>query len=216
MRHTLLSLLVLASFATVAPCRADESTDIAQLQSRWAKVKYQTPAKAQEAAFATLAADAQTLHAAHPDAIAYPVWEGIIRATYAGAKGGLGALGEAKKAKALFEDAIEHDPNAASPYTSAAYTSLGSLYYQVPGWPIGFGDDDKAKELLQQGLQLDPDGIDSNFFYGDYLLEEEDYKGALVAFEKALAAPPRPGRELADSGRRAEIEKKIAQTRDEM
>ena len=216
MRHTLLSLLVLASLATTAPCRADEATDIAQLQSRWAQVKYQTPAKAQEAAFAALAADAQTLHAAHPDAIAYPVWEGIIRATYAGAKGGLGALGEAKKAKALFEDAIAHDPTAASPYTGAAYTSLGSLYYQVPGWPVGFGDDDKAKELLQQGLQLDPDGIDANFFYGDYLLEEEDYKGALVAFEKALAAPPRPGRELADSGRRAEIEKKIVQTRDEM
>lgn len=211
MRHSLLALLLAATFAVAGPCRADEAGDIAQLQTRWAQVKYQTPAKEQEAAFAALAADAQALHAAHADAPAYAVWEGIIRATYAGAKGGLGALGEAKKAKALFEDAIKRDPKA-----GAAYTSLGSLYYQVPGWPVGFGNDDKARELLQQGLQLDPDGIDANFFYGDFLLEDEDYKGALVAFEKALAAAPRPGRELADAGRRAEIEKKIAQTRDEL
>ncbi len=32
----------------------------------------------------------------------------------------------------------------------SAYTSLGTLYYQVPGWPIGFGDDEKAEELLEQ------------------------------------------------------------------
>ena len=210
MRPTL-SLLLLAAVAAAGPCRADETGDIASLQTRWAQVKYQTPAKAQEAAFAALAADAQTLHAAHPDAPAYAVWEGIIRATYAGAKGGLGALGEAKKAKVLFEEAIERDPAA-----SAAYTSLGSLYYQVPGWPVGFGDDDKARDLLQRGLQLDPDGIDANFFYGDYLLEDGDYKGALVAFEKALTAPARPGRALADAGRRSEIEKKIEKTRAEL
>ncbi|MBB5206527.1 tetratricopeptide repeat protein [Chiayiivirga flava] len=216
MRYIPVALLLLAASALPGVCRADEASDIAHLQTRWAQVKYQTPAAQQEAAFAALAAEAQTLRTAHPDALSYPVWEGIIRATYAGAKGGLGALGEAKKAKALFEDAIAHDPKAASAYAGAAYTSLGSLYYQVPGWPLGFGNDDKAKDLLQQGLQLDPDGIDSNFFYGDYLLEEEDYKGALAAFEKALAAPPRPGRELADSGRRAEIAKKIEQTRSEL
>ena len=216
MRHALKSLLLLATLAGAGICHADQASDIAHLQTRWAQVKYQTPAKEQEAAFAALAAEAQTLRAAHPDATAYPVWEGIIRATYAGAKGGLGALGEAKKAKALFEDAISHDPDAASPYTGAAYTSLGSLYYQVPGWPLGFGDDKKAKELLLQGLQLDPDGIDANYFYGDYLLDEDDYAGALAAFEKAMAAPARPGRALADSGRRAEIAKKIEETRSEL
>ena len=211
MHYTLPSLLLFAAVATAGTCLADEATDIAHLQTRWAQVKYQTPPKAQEDAFAALATEAQTLHVANPAAPAYAVWEGIIRATYAGAMGGMGALGEAKKAKALFEEAIKRDPNA-----SAAYTSLGSLYYQVPGWPVGFGDDDKAKELLQRGLQLDPDGIDSNYFYGDYLLEDKAYEGALAAFEKALASPPRPGRELADSGRRAEITAKIAETRGEM
>jgi tetratricopeptide (TPR) repeat protein len=211
MRYTFNILLLLASLAAVGTCRADEAEDIAGLQTRWAEVKYQLPEAQQEKAFALLAADAEALRKAHPSAPAYEVWEGIIRATYAGAKGGFGALGEAKRAKALFEEAIKHDPNA-----SAAYTSLGSLYYQVPGWPVGFGDDRKAKELLQHGLQLDPDGIDANYFYGDYLLQDDDYQGALAALEKARLAAPRPGRESADAGRRAEIAEKIAEARRKM
>jgi Tfp pilus assembly protein PilF len=49
----------------------------------------------------------------------------------------------------------------------------GALYYQVPGWPIGFGDKDKANELLKKALALNPDGIDPNYFYGDFLLKEK-------------------------------------------
>ena len=134
------------------------------------------------------------------------MWEGIIRSTYAGVKGGLGALSEVKKAKQEFERAIEIDPAAMN---GSAYTSLGSLYYQVPGWPLGFGDDKKAREMLEKGLEINPRGIDSNFFYGDYLKSMKEYKAALVVFEKALQAPPRPGRELADEGRKHEIETAI-------
>ena len=56
---------------------------------------------------------------------------------------------ERPQAKKLFERAIKLDPAAMD---GSAYTSLGSLYYQVPGWPVGFGDDDKAKEMLLKGL----------------------------------------------------------------
>ena len=133
----------------------------------------------------------------------YLIWEAIIRSTYAGAKGGLGALDEVKQAKKLLEQAIKMDPTAMH---GSAYTSLGSLYYQVPGWPIGFGDDKKAKDMLLKGLSYNPDGIDSNYFYGDYLLAHKNYQQAVVVFEKALKAAPRPGRESADTGRRAEIE----------
>ena len=40
---------------------------------------------------------------------------------------------------------------------------------------------------------------------------ENKYKEALSAFEKALQAPARPGRELADQGRRKEVELAIAE-----
>jgi tetratricopeptide (TPR) repeat protein len=212
MRHAP-PILLLALLAAAGAARADETGDIAHLQSRWAEVNYQLPEAQREKAFAELAAEAEALRKAHQDSAPYWVWEGIIRSTYAGAKGGLGALGECKKARTLFEKSLKLD---ASAMAGSAYTSLGSLYYQVPGWPVGFGDDDKAKELLAKGLALNPDGIDSNYFYGDYLLEEGEYAQALAAFEKALAAPARPGRESADAGRRAEIAAKIAETKRKM
>jgi tetratricopeptide (TPR) repeat protein len=83
----------------------------------------------------------------------------------------------------------------------------------VPGWPLGFGDDDKARELLRKGLKANPDGIDANYFHGDFLRDQGDWTGAAAALEKALAAPPRPGRELADQGRRKEAAALLAKVR---
>lgn len=212
MRSLLRCMLLAAVFGSGA-ARADQPADIAHLQERWAEVNYRLPEAQREKAFSELAAEAESLRKAHPEDAPYLVWEGIIRSTYAGAKGGLGALGECKKARALFERSIALDPAALD---GSAYTSLGSLYYQVPGWPVGFGDDDKAKELLQKGLAVNPDGIDSNYFWGDYLLEEGEYEKALAAFEKARNAPPRAGRESADAGRQAEITAKIAEAKRKM
>lgn len=191
---------------------AEKTVDplVAKLQTRWAEIKYTLPEQQREKAFAGLVEEAGRAAAAHPGDATFLIWEGIIRATYAGAKGGLGALGEVKKAKALFEQAIAID---AAAMNGSAYTSLGSLYYQVPGWPVGFGDDETAEEMLKKGLALNPDGIDSNYFYGDFLLDQGRYDDALQAFEKAAQAAPRPGRELADKGRKAEIQEGILKVR---
>ena len=113
-----------------------------------------------------------------------------------------------KNAKKTLEQALAIDPQALN---GSAYTSLGSLYYQVPGWPIGFGDDKKALENLRRGLAINPDGIDPNYFYGDYLFRKGDYEGAERALRKALQAPARPGRKLADEGRRGEIAQLLEQ-----
>lgn len=188
---------------------ADETTDIHTLQTRWAEIKYQTPQADQEKVFVALVAEAEQLRKANNSA-PYLIWEAIIRSTYAGAKGGLGALDEVKQAKKLLEQAIELDPTAMN---GSAFTSLGSLYYRVPGWPVGFGDDKKAREMLLKGLSYNPDGIDSNYFYGDYLLDQKQYTQAIAAFEKALQAPPRPGRESADAGRKGEIEAAMAEAK---
>jgi cytochrome c-type biogenesis protein CcmH/NrfG len=83
----------------------------------------------------------------------------------------------------------------------------------VPGWPVGFGDDKKAREMLLKGLGYNPEGIDSNFFYGDYLLEQKEYQQAIVVLEKALQAAPRPGRESADAGRKTEIAAAMAKAK---
>lgn len=172
-----------------------------QLQARWAEINYQTPEKQREEAFAKLVTQADAALANEPKAAELLIWRGIILSTQAGAKGGLGALGLVKQAKASLEQALAIDPQALA---GSAYTSLGSLYYQVPGWPIGFGDDEQAEKMLTQALAINPDGLDPNYFYGDFLQRQKRYEQARVALEKALVAKDRPGRELADKGRRAE------------
>jgi Tfp pilus assembly protein PilF len=98
----------------------------------------------------------------------------------------------------------------------SAYTSLGTLYFKVPGWPVGFGDEEKAEELLSKALTLNPDGIDPNYFYGEFLLEQKRYEEAEKALLKAQQAPARPNRELADSGRQEEIQVALLKVREKL
>lgn len=208
-------LLALAAAALLpfGPAFAGVTEDVSRLQQEWAQIKYQTPAASQEQQFERLRAQAEQVAARNPGSAEVLTWYAIIESTYAGAKGGLGALKYAKSAKRSLERALEINPDALA---GSVYTSLGSLYYQVPGWPIGFGDDGKAQNFLKKGLAVNPDGIDPNFFYGDYLYRKGDLDGAERALRKALRAAPRPGRKLADEGRRGEIAQlleKIASTR---
>ncbi|MBX9914373.1 MAG: tetratricopeptide repeat protein [Pseudomonadaceae bacterium] len=194
----LLCALSLPSFALTEG--AQKSLQL--LQGRWAEINYQLPKEQREAAFAVLAAEAETLVRNNPQDAEFYIWRGIVLSTYAGAKGGLGALDLVKQSKASLEEAVKLNPQALD---GSAYTSMGALYYQVPGWPIGFGDDEQAEKLLKQALQLNPKGIDPNYFYGDYLFRQKRYSEAKVALDKALQADARLGREVADQGRRAEI-----------
>lgn len=198
------TLIIAALGFTALPAFAlsdNGQAQLQQLQTRWAEINYETPQKQREAAFATLVTQADAALASEPRAPELLIWRGIILSTQAGAKGGLGALGLVKQAKASLEQALAIDPKALA---GSAYTSLGSLYYQVPGWPIGFGDDEQAEKMLKQALAINPDGLDPNYFYGDFLQRQKHYEQARAALEKALAAKDRPGRELADQGRRAE------------
>lgn len=130
------------------------------------------------------------------------IWKGIALSSYAGAKGGLGALSIAKKSRESLQAALKLDPAALN---GSAYTSLGVLYYKVPGFPLGFGDHDKARDYLQKALQLNPDGIDPNYFFGELMYDEGEYREALRYLNKAKAASPRSERPVADQGRREEI-----------
>lgn len=191
--------LALALTLTSLPCWA---TSVEELQRDWAIANYEMRDDAQQAFFEALIARADQAVADNPQDASLLIWQGIIKSTYAGKAGGLSALKLVKAARSSLEAAMEIDDRALD---GSAYTSLGALYYQVPGWPIAFGSDKKARELLETAVKLNPNGIDSNFFYGEFLLEQKEYNEARAALERALTARPRPGRDLADSGRRAEI-----------
>lgn len=181
---------------------------IAHLQQEWAHIKYQVAdEQTQSYELKKLGDEAAKVNQIYPDRAEPKIWQGIILSTKAGIDGGLGALGIVKEAKALFEAALKQNPSALD---GSAYTSLGSLYYQVPGWPIGFGDDDKAEKNLKQALQINPNGIDPNFFYADFLIEEGRYDAAKIHLSRALQAPDRQSRPMADAGRRQEIKAALA------
>lgn len=205
MKARTLALSIALSFSALGSAQtlAADSERLLHIQKRWAEVNYTLQDDEQEKAFDMLVAEANAWIEKEPDNADAYVWRGIIQSTYAGAKGGLGALGLAKKARKSLEHALELDPDALD---GSAYGSLGTLYYKVPGWPLGFGDDKKAGELLLKALAINPDGIDPNYFYADYLYEQGDYQGAKIAAEHALQAPLRPERPLADEKRRQEIQ----------
>ncbi len=194
---------------TTTNTQKDTSAIIADLQSRWAIANYALTGKKQRQAFQQLIVDAEDATSAQANEAGIWVWAGIIKSTFAGVKGGLGALKYAKAAKADLDRAISIDGEVLQ---GSAYTSLGTLYYQVPGWPIGFGDNEKAETLLKKGMAINPDGIDSNYFYAQYLLGEKQYRKAEQHLLKAQDAKPRPQRPLADKGRQAEIAILLAET----
>lgn len=197
------ALTAQADTAPAQPQPTPMELDVASLQSEWAVIKYQTPSEeAQEQAINDLAKKAEAIAGKYPGAAEPLIWQGIILATKAGMDGPLSALSDAKDARDVLLQAEKLNPDALN---GSVYTSLGSLYYKVPGFPIGFGDDDKAKTYLQKALALNPNGIDPNYFYGDFLAEQGEYAHAEAVLNHALQAAPRPGRELADKGRAEEI-----------
>ncbi|MGK3142230.1 tetratricopeptide repeat protein [Pantoea sp. C2G6] len=193
--------------ATAFPASVLANTTLENLQHGWSVCQYQTLEAKKESCFTTLSQQAHDASQAKNNADApLLIWSAIIDSSWAGAKGGLGALSLVKQARSALEKAISLDPAALQ---GSAWTSLGALYYQVPGWPIGFGDKEKAGELLKKALAINPDGIDPNYFYGDYLLKEKRTEEGKRYLEKALKAPPRPGREIADQGRHRDIAKDL-------
>ncbi len=207
-----LRLLLLTLCLPASQVFADLDSDISHLQERWAEVNYQLESNLQEDAFEQLSNEAMEVTGQYPESAAAWIWSGIIKSTYAGAKGGLGALSLAKDAKADLEKAMQINPQALD---GSAYTSLGTLYYSVPGWPIGFGDDDYAEELLLMALDLNPNGIDPNYFYASFLADERRYDEARQYLMRAQQAPARPNRALADAGRQQEISELLLEIADE-
>lgn len=206
-----LGLTSALTLAAVQPARADAVDDrVAVLQRSWDHINYEVPQGTRLAEMARLNTQADAVVAAAPGRAEPLIWSAIITASEAGLRGGLGGLGLAREARTLLERAEAINPRALN---GAALTSLGSLYAQVPGAPIGFGNRSRARTYLQRALAIAPNDVDANYFMGDLLNREHDYAGAARSLERALAAPARPGRAAADRGRKAEARTLLAQVR---
>jgi tetratricopeptide (TPR) repeat protein len=138
------------------------ATSVSELQKDWAVTNYELQDDEQAQAFEQLIETAANAVAMQPSNAELLIWKAIIESTYAGKASSLTALRLVKAARADLEAAMEIDPMALD---GSAYTSLGALYYQVPSWPIAFGSSKKARKLLEKAIEVNPDGIDSNYFY---------------------------------------------------
>lgn len=214
MKLPMLAVVAALCLAGAPALAADAAFDarIDGLARSWAHVNYEVHDKsAQAAEAAKLAAEADALAKQYPSRAEPLVWEGISTATEAGATGGMRGLSLAKSARGMLERAEKINPAALG--DGSVYTSLGSLYAQVPGFPIGFGDASKARAYLNKALAANPNGLDPNFFYGDFLMRQGDYAGAEAALQRAMNAPARSGRDVADRGRKAQAAALLATAR---
>ncbi|MBV7296415.1 tetratricopeptide repeat protein [Enterovibrio paralichthyis] len=205
--HSTLLVSVLSVFAALVTLTAKADETLKNVQGAWAKCQYDTFNKDNKiSCLNSLIAETQQAIANDPSRNDLKVWLAINKSSLAGLEGGLGALSMVEEARDLLVDVIKVQPQVLE---GSAFTSLGTLYYRVPGWPIGFGDDDEAEAMLQKALALNPDGIDPNFFYGDFLASQGKKTEAIAYLKRAQQASPREGRELADKGRQTEIMRKL-------
>ncbi|MCG8414574.1 MAG: hypothetical protein MI746_10195 [Pseudomonadales bacterium] len=136
----------------------------------------------------------------------------LIRSAYAQTQG-LRALRLARTSRDEFERAIELDSSALGGYSQAF---LGRLYFTLPSWPISFGNDDKAEELLMEALSINSETAANNLYFGLYLITQDRYQEAQDYLNRAKAAAPRPEFPNWDAVLQRDVEGALTRVRSEL
>ena len=152
-----LKALMMLGVIMAAPAKADFNSDLSSVQKQWAVVNYELVDDAQLNAFEKLASETAEFTKANDQQAASHIWYGIVLSSYAGAKGGLGALGLAKDAKAQFEKALSLDPKALDGVTSVGITAGASAPEEIVQEVIDYlasYDFKKVRDLSQNKENL--------------------------------------------------------------
>ncbi|TRW97987.1 hypothetical protein [Candidatus Methylobacter oryzae] len=208
MKNIVFVVLLLLSNQCLAESLKDSLTSI---EAEWASIYYNTPKKKQGPAYIQLLDKTAKLTRQYPDAAEPIFWQAVIKATYAEHQDAFPALEAIHEARDLLIKAIKINPETMN---GSAYVTLGTLYYMVPKWPISFGDDDAAKQMLETALKINPEGIDTNYFYGEFLLLHNRLNEAAVYFEKAATAPARNEQLFADNQLKTEAKAALKNTQE--
>jgi tetratricopeptide (TPR) repeat protein len=188
-------------------CLADNLPDkLKSIESEWASVYYGLPKAKRHDAYQVLLDKIEPLTKSFPNDATVIYWQGLVKACAADYKNPLSALRIIHEVRDLLTKAVAINPKVMN---GAAYAILGEIYDKVPGWPIGFGDDNMAKKMLETALKINPNGMVSNYFYGDFLLAHDDEKAAENYFKKALVAPIRPEQAYADNQFKHKVERAL-------
>lgn len=202
MKYTTFVVLLLLSAQSVAESLAES---LRQIESEWTAIYYQTPKQKQADAYLQLIGKTDRLSAQYPNNAETLFWKGVLLATIADHQNAMEALHSIKKARDVLLRSIQINPKALD---GSAYVTLGTLYYMVPKWPVSFGDNDEAKKMFETALTINPDGLDANYFFGDFLLATDHADEAVRYLEKAANIPARKEQLFADN--QLKTEAKIA------
>jgi len=192
-KTTVVAFLILISCKLSA---ADLQPEINRIESQWASLYYAQNNSEQKRLYPLLLKKIELLARKNPNSIEPVIWQAIVIATNAAFETPFKALESINTAKNLLEHSIEKQADALE---GAALVVLGTLYYMTPGWPISFGDEKKAESLFKRALKINPTGIDTNYFYADYLLTQEKLDSAQQYFKRATSLPARPQQYFADT-----------------
>lgn len=192
----------------LGPARAEPDFEqtVRTLSDEWSEIFYRVPENQQAGKFKSLIKRLKSFADQHPKRAEPIILQAIALCTLAAAEWGLSSLRRLEEARALLIKSIDYDPKAME---ASAFITLGNLYYRLPGWPISYGDDDQARQYLEAAVLLYPNGLDSNYFMGDYWLEEGEYDKALPYLEKAERAPVRPYQYLSDMKIKEEVKRAV-------
>ena len=207
-------LLIMSAAAPFSAQGADEalSNDILQIARAWAHIKFEEHnSERQQKEISTLAKSAAALESEYPGRPEPIIWEGVLLSEGASMASDANSIFTARslayRARDVLLKAEKIDPAALE---AGAPTSLGVLYYRVPSFPLAFGDKQKARNYLEEAVRLAPDGLDANYFYGDFLMQEHDYPRAVRVWKHALTIAVHADRPVWDQSRRIVIQQELA------
>jgi len=157
---------------------------VSEIESVWMEVDETEKDEARTYHFLQLVKDITAVVLDFPAHAEPLILKSAILLTMAQDASNFSALGLVNQAKDLLQKAVGINPKASE---GSALVTLGVLYYKVPAWPIAFGDNDKAEEYLLAALKINPVGIDSNYYYAEFLLEQGEKDKAVAYLNKAIA-----------------------------
>jgi tetratricopeptide (TPR) repeat protein len=166
------------------------SSRLQQIEADWEQIETTSTVALKKSTFPRLLDEASSLAKEYPLHAEPIILQACIILTQARIQGPFDALSSVYKARDLLIKAMTINPLASE---GSAIVTMGVLYYKVPGWPIAFGDTKKAEKMLSRALSIKPKGIDTNYFYGEFLMLQDKPDLAIKYLKNAIDAPLLPG-----------------------
>ncbi len=138
---------------------------------------------------------ADELLAKYPDSAEIKIWSGIIKAYKAEVLNSYKSLGLINDSRDILEESIKLDSKAIK---SSGLVALGTLYYKTLPRPFSFKSNKKAEDLLRQALKQNPENVEANYFYSEFLIKNDRLDEAKPYLLNTINLPIRQERYLAD------------------